>query len=81
MDEMWRAKNILLKQLNQKSKYLAVYLFNVRLFATVANRNKKIRKVLGLGRKENIVTCLAIRYPDVHYMRTVPRKKANIEWR
>lgn len=52
-----------------------------RLFTTVANKNKKIRKVLELGKKENIVTCLAIGYPDVHYMRTVPRKKANIEWR
>jgi nitroreductase/NAD-dependent dihydropyrimidine dehydrogenase PreA subunit len=53
----------------------------VRLFTRVANRNKNIRKVLGLGKKENIVTCLAIGYPDVRYMRTVPRKKANIEWR
>ena len=53
----------------------------VRLFTMVANKNKKIRKVLGLGEKENIVTCLAIGHPNVHYMRTVPRKKANIEWR
>jgi len=53
----------------------------VRLFTRVANRNKKIRKILGLGKKENIVTCLVIGYPDVHYIRTVPRKKANIEWR
>lgn len=53
----------------------------VRLFTRAANRNKKIRKILGLGKKENIVTCLAIGYPDVHFMRTVPRKKANIEWR
>ncbi|ROR25848.1 4Fe-4S dicluster protein [Mobilisporobacter senegalensis] len=42
---------------------------------------KRIRKKLGLAKKENVVTCLAIGYPDVKYMRTVPRRKAEIEWR
>ena len=53
----------------------------VRLFTNVANKNRKIRKALRLSKKENIVTCLAVGYPDVQYIRTVPRKKADIEWR
>lgn len=51
----------------------------VGLFTRVAN-SKKIKKILGLTKKEKIVTCLAIGYPDVHYKRTVPRKKAIINW-
>lgn len=53
----------------------------VGLFSRAAKMNKRIRKELGLTKKENLVTCLAIGYPDVKYMRTVPRKKADIEWR
>lgn len=53
----------------------------VGFFTVAAKRDKRIRKELGLTKKENVVTCLAIGYPDVKYMRTVPRKKAAIEWR
>lgn len=53
----------------------------VGFFAVAAKRNKRIRKVLGLAKNENVVTCLAMGYPDVKYMRTVPRKKAKVEWR
>lgn len=53
----------------------------VGFFVVAAKLNKRIRKKLGLTKKEKVVTCLAVGYPDVKYMRTVPRKKANVEWR
>lgn len=52
----------------------------VGLFAKPANRSKKIRRMLGLKKKEKIVTCLTIGYPAVKYQRTVPRKKADVTW-
>ena len=53
----------------------------VGLFTRVANKNKTLRKNLGLSKKEHIVTCLALGYPAVKYLRTVPRNKASVEWR
>lgn len=52
----------------------------VGLFTRAANKNKKIRSLLGLKKDENIVQCLAIGYPNVKYMRTAPKKKAQINW-
>ena len=53
----------------------------VGLFTRVANKNKKIRKFLDLKKKENIVQCLVVGYPDVKYYRTAPKKKAIVQWR
>ncbi len=53
----------------------------VGFFAVAVKRSKRIKKELGLTKKEKVVTCLAMGYPDVKYMRTVPRKNAEIEWR
>lgn len=53
----------------------------VGFFAVATKLSRRIRKELGLAKKEKVVTCLAMGYPDVKYMRTVPRKKAEIEWR
>ena len=53
----------------------------VGFLAVAAKLSKRIRKELGLAKKEKVVTCLAMGYPDVKYMRTAPRKKAGIEWR
>lgn len=53
----------------------------VRLFTEVANRNKTIKKMIGLAKREKVVMCLALGYPAVHYLRTVPRNKARIEWK
>jgi nitroreductase len=50
------------------------------LFTRAAKMNKRIRNELGLAQKEAVVTGLAIGYPDVKYIRTVPRKKAGIMW-
>lgn len=52
----------------------------VGLFARPANKSKKIRKILKLEKGENIISCLAIGYPDVKYYRSAPKKKANIKW-
>jgi nitroreductase/NAD-dependent dihydropyrimidine dehydrogenase PreA subunit len=50
------------------------------LFTRAAKLNKKIRTELALAKKEAVVTGLAIGYPAVKYLRTVPRKKADIRW-
>ena len=50
-------------------------------FVTAAKHSENIRDQLGLTETENVVTCLALGYPDVEYVRTVPRKKAVVEWR
>ncbi len=55
-------------------------LFYVGLFTRAAKMNKKIRKQLHMTKKEQLVTAIAIGYPAVKYQRTVPRKKAEIEW-
>lgn len=53
----------------------------VGLFAVAAKLNKRIRYELALAKKEKVVVCLARGYPNVKYIRTVPRKKAGVEWR
>jgi nitroreductase/NAD-dependent dihydropyrimidine dehydrogenase PreA subunit len=50
------------------------------LFARAAKMNKKIRNELGLAKKEAVVTGLAIGYSAVKYLRTVPRKMADLKW-
>jgi nitroreductase/NAD-dependent dihydropyrimidine dehydrogenase PreA subunit len=50
------------------------------LFTNAAKMNRKIRNELGITKKESVVTGLAIGYPAVKYLRTVPRKKADIRW-
>jgi nitroreductase/NAD-dependent dihydropyrimidine dehydrogenase PreA subunit len=52
----------------------------VGFFVRAARMTKLIRKKLSLSKKEQVVTAIAIGYPDVHYKRTVPRKEANIQW-
>lgn len=49
-------------------------------FVKAAQMSKRIRKKLGLKKKEKVVTAIAIGYPTVHYKRTVPRKKAKVQW-
>ncbi|MDR2467943.1 MAG: nitroreductase family protein [Spirochaetaceae bacterium] len=50
------------------------------LFTRAVKMNTRIRNKLGLAKKEVVVTGLAIGYSEVKYMRTVPRKKADIAW-
>jgi len=53
----------------------------VGLFTLPANKNRKLRESLGIEEDENIAACLALGYPKVQYLRSVPRKKANVIWR
>jgi len=50
-------------------------------FAMAAQGNEKIRELLGLEGNKEIVTCMVIGYPNVKYVRTVPRKDASILWK
>lgn len=54
---------------------------HVGIFTAIANKNKAVRSKLGLKKKENVVACLALGYPDVKYKRTVPRRKAIVDWK
>ena len=53
----------------------------VGFFTRLASKNTRIREFLGLGEKEQVVTCTALGWPDVSYQRIPPRKKAKITWR
>lgn len=51
-------------------------------FLLVASQdNKEILDLLEIKDGKQIISCLVIGYPDVKYHRTVPRKKANINWK
>jgi nitroreductase/NAD-dependent dihydropyrimidine dehydrogenase PreA subunit len=50
-------------------------------FAMAVQGNETIRELLGLKDKEEVITCMVIGYPNVKYVRTVPRKAANISWK
>ncbi|MBU6136619.1 nitroreductase family protein [Clostridium tertium] len=50
-------------------------------FIRAAQGNKKIMDYLGLDESKQIVTCMVIGYPNIKYLRTTPRKNAEIIWR
>lgn len=41
----------------------------------------ELKKSFGIDEKKQLVACLVIGYPDIKYLRTVPRKKLKVEWR
>jgi nitroreductase/NAD-dependent dihydropyrimidine dehydrogenase PreA subunit len=49
-------------------------------FIRAAQGNKKIMDYLGLDESKQIVTCMVIGYPNIKYLRTTPRKIAEISW-
>jgi len=53
----------------------------VGLFTRPANQNEALRGKLGIAGNENIAICMTIGYPDVTYLRSAPKKPANIVWR
>lgn len=53
----------------------------VGFFVRLAEKVPALREYLGLAERDQVVTCLALGYPAVRYLRTVPRKKAHIQWR
>lgn len=50
-------------------------------FVIAAQDNKEILDFLGIDNGKQIVTCMVIGYPNVTYLRTVPRKAADICWK
>lgn len=50
-------------------------------FVRAAQENKKIMDFLGINEEKQIATCMVVGYPDVKYLRTVPRKEADIFWK
>jgi nitroreductase len=54
---------------------------HVGLFTRPANANAALREQLGIQQAESISVCLALGYPDVNYLRSVPRKAASVIWR
>ena len=49
-------------------------------FKVAAADSQEILDFLNIKDGKEIVSCLAIGYPDVKYKRTVPRGKADITW-
>lgn len=49
-------------------------------FVKAVESNPDILKFLGLNENQKIITCMCIGYPDVKYLRTVPRNPANVSW-
>jgi nitroreductase/Pyruvate/2-oxoacid:ferredoxin oxidoreductase delta subunit len=50
-------------------------------FVRAAQDNKEILDFLGIKEGKQVVTCMVIGYPKVKYMRTVPRKAADVSWK
>lgn len=50
-------------------------------FVRSAQQNSQIKEFLGLSESQEVMVCMVLGYPDVKYMRTVPRKQAKINWR
>jgi nitroreductase len=49
-------------------------------FMRVAQHNREIKETLGIQENQEVMVCMALGYPDVTYLRTVPRKEAEIKW-
>jgi len=43
--------------------------------------DSELKKYFEIDKKKQLVECLVIGYPDIKYLRTVPRKKVKVEWR
>lgn len=50
-------------------------------FVRAAQYNTTINEFLGLNESLKVMVCMVLGYPDVNYLRTVPRKQAKINWR
>lgn len=56
-------------------------MFYSGFFVRAAAGNPKIKEFLGIDATKEVIACLVMGYPDVEYLRTVPRKKPEISWR
>ncbi len=60
---------------------LGVGVVYIGFFVMLAACNERLKAYLGLQKGERVVTCMSMGYPAVTYQRSVPRKKAKIDWR
>jgi nitroreductase len=51
------------------------------LFVRAVDFDPQLGDFLGIDRRYKMAAALAIGYPAVNYLRTVPRKKAKVEWK
>jgi nitroreductase/Pyruvate/2-oxoacid:ferredoxin oxidoreductase delta subunit len=54
--------------------------FYCGFFVRSAQGNPKISNLLGLANSQEVKVCMVLGYPDITYLRTVPRKPAKIDW-
>jgi nitroreductase/NAD-dependent dihydropyrimidine dehydrogenase PreA subunit len=50
-------------------------------FSLAVNHSRRLRKRLGLRRRDRVITTLVVGYPDVVYRRTAPRERAVVRER
>ena len=50
-------------------------------FIRASQTNEKIKELLGVKEGKRIVSCMVIGYPAIKYLRTVPRKAAEVFWK
>lgn len=50
-------------------------------FTRASEVSPKIKEFVGIAPEQQIVVCMVIGYPNVHYKRTVPRKAPSIIWK
>lgn len=50
-------------------------------FVRAAQHNSGIKEYLGMDESQEVMVCMVLGYPDVTYLRTVPRKQPQINWR
>lgn len=53
----------------------------IGLFVRALDFSPELNEFLGINSRYKITAALAIGYPAVHYLRTVPRKPAKVEWK
>ena len=77
------ASNALLAAMNMElmAEALGLGVLHVGLFTGPANKDRRLKKLLGIGKGERICATLALGYPDVRYLRSAKRKKVNAEYR
>lgn len=49
-------------------------------FITMGSKDETIRNLMGVPAEKEVLMALVVGYPDVQYMRSAPRKKADITW-
>lgn len=49
-------------------------------FTACCDLSAKLKELLGIQKSERVVRCLVLGYPDVKFLRTAPRKAANVTY-